>query len=111
MKDTEVMAERQLLFISPEGKEIFTSVQVGAPYIREAHGVCCDCEVPEVLSRTYAAGVDGIQAILLTLSLLESRLTDKHSKGWRILWPDTREPTSPRELFEADHFARLRNEN
>jgi hypothetical protein len=111
MKDIEVMAERQLLFISPEGKEILSSLQIGHPYVKEAHGVCCDCEVPEILNRTYAAGVDGIQAILLTLSLLESRLTDKCSNGWRILWPDTREATSPRELFEAEHFSRVRNEN
>lgn len=108
MKDKEVIAKRQLLFISPEGKEVVSSIQIGAPYFKEEHGMCCDCEVPEVLKKTYAVGIDGIQAILLTMSLLESRLTDKCSEGWRILWPDTRETTSPRELFEVEHFMRIR---
>ncbi len=110
MEATEIIAERQLLFVSPEGQEILSSIQFGAPYFRESHGYCCDCEVPNIERRPYGAGVDGIQVMLLAMGLVESQLKAKCSKGWRILWPDTRTPTSPREIFEAEHFLILRDE-
>jgi hypothetical protein len=64
--------------------------------------------VPGVLKRRYGAGIDGLHALLLTMSLVETLLESKHSEGWRFLWPDTRDQTSPQEIFEGAHFARMR---
>ena len=110
MDRSEVIAERFLIFVSPEGKEILSSVQIGAPYANDDHGTCCDFEVPNVVKRRYGAGVDGIQALLLTMSAVWSHLDLLVSRGWKMLWPDTRDETTTAEIFESEHFARMRNE-
>jgi hypothetical protein len=108
MNSIDVIAERSLLFVAPDGTEIISKIQFGRPYTNEAHGWCCDFEIPDVQSRTYGAGIDGIQAILLTMSLAETLLEMKLSDGWKIRWPDTFHEIAPREIFEADHFFKLR---
>ena len=81
MNSTEVLAERSLLFVSPDGDEISSTLQIGAPYVDESHGYCCDFEIPEIEKKRYAAGVDTLQALLLTLSLAESILERRCSQG------------------------------
>jgi hypothetical protein len=108
MDKAEIIAERNLLFVKPDGAEINSHIQFGRPYFTEEHGWCCDCEIPRIEKRRYGAGVDGIQALLLTMSLVETLLEVKRSLGWKFLWPDTRHETLPREIFEAGHFLRTR---
>ena len=103
-----VIAERELIFVSPEGKEMLSSLQFGMPYSSERHGYCVDFEIPQIEKLRFGAGVDGIQALLLTMSLAESILASKCSEGWKILWPDSRHETNIEEIFEIEHFELLR---
>jgi hypothetical protein len=105
----DVFADRALIFVSPDGSETLSQIQLGRPYMLEELAWRCDCEIPNVLKRRHGAGIDGLHALLLTMSLVETLLEVKHSDGWRFLWPDTRDETSPRQIFEADHFARMRS--
>jgi hypothetical protein len=109
MDGTEIIAERTLLFISPDGTEIVSSIQFGRPHSDAKHNFRCDFEIPNVEKRRFGAGVDTLQALLLTMSLAESILESKRALGWRMLWPDTRDEILPKDLFEADHFAKIRN--
>jgi len=105
---TDVFVNRTLIFVAPDGVETLSQIQFGRPFMLEELAWRCDCEIPNVLKRRYGAGIDGLHALQLTMSLVETLLESKHSDGWRFLWPDTRDETSPRQIFEADHFARMR---
>jgi len=109
MDVAEVFADRALIFVNPDGSEVLSHIQFGRPYMRKELDWRCDCDIPNVLKPTHGAGIDGLHALLLTMSLVETLLETKHSDGWRFLWPDTRDETSPRQIFEADHFARMRS--
>lgn len=85
MDAAEVIAERSLIFVAPDGTEIASSIQFGRPYFDRQHGCCCDFEIPNLEKRRYGAGIDGIQAILLTMSFVEAILEEKCSKGWKLL--------------------------
>ena len=109
MIKSEVIAERNLIFVSPDGSEILSSIQIGTPYLNDDHGSCCDFEVPHVVRRRYGAGIDGIRALLLTMSAVEAHLNQLVSKGWKLLWPDTRHETSPAEIFDFKSLAKTNN--
>jgi hypothetical protein len=103
MDNAEVIAERRLIFVRPEGSEVASSIQFCRPYLSDKLGFCCDLEIPGVEKRRATAGVDGLQAILLAMSLAASILDAKVAKGWRLLWPDSREETSAKEIFGRLH--------
>jgi len=94
MEPSEVFADRSLIFVAPDGVEIPSRLQLGRPRMVQELSWHCDFEVPGVLSRRHGAGIDGLQALLLTMSLVETLLEAKRSDGWRFLWPDTRDETS-----------------
>ena len=100
MDAAEVIAERQLIFVTPEGSEILSSIQFCRPYFSEKYrAYCCDMEIPGVAKRRLSAGMDGVQAIQIAMSLAGTIL-DLHSrKGWKMLWPDTREEVTVKEMF------------
>jgi hypothetical protein len=108
MDATDVFANRTLIFVAPDGAETLSQIQFGRPYMLEELAWRCDWEIPNVMKRRYGAGIDGLHALLLTMSLVETLLESKHSDGWRFFRPDTRDETLPRQIFEADHFARMR---
>jgi len=108
MEPSEVFADRSLIFVAPDRVEVLSRLQLGRPYMVQELSWHCDFEVPGVLSRRHGAGIDGLQALLLTISLVETLLEAKRSDGWRFLWPDTRDDISPQEIFEGPHFARMR---
>ena len=56
-----------------------------------------------------SAGVDTLQALLLKMSLAKSILEFKREQGWTLLCPDTPDEILPKDLFEAEHFAKMRN--
>jgi hypothetical protein len=99
MDAADVIAERQLIFVKPDGSEIASSVQFGRPYVSDKYGVCCDLEIPGVAKRRFSAGIDGVQAILTAMSLAATILDVRVSEGWRLLWPDTREEATVKEMF------------
>ena len=99
MDASEVIAERRLIFVRPNGTEVASSIQFCRPYFKDDFGVLCDMEIPGIEKRRWSGGVDGVQAILLAMSLAASILDAKAEKGWRFLWPDTREETSAKEIF------------
>ena len=107
MNAEEIIAERKLIFISPDGNESLSSIQLGKPYSSDEHGYCCDIEIPNIKKRRFAPGVDAIQAIQLSIFMLASILDVMKNKGWKILWPDTRHETTAREIYEVDQFARI----
>ena len=108
MEPSDVFADRSLIFVDPDRVEILSQVQLGRPYLVKELSWHCDFEVPGVISRRYGAGIDGLQSLLLTMSLVETLFESKRSDGWRFLWPDTRDEISPQEIFEGAHFARMR---
>jgi hypothetical protein len=91
MDNDEIFAGRSLVFVAPDGAETLSQIQFGRPYMLEELAWRCDYEVPNILTRRYGAGIDGLQAFLLTMSLVETLLESKRSDGWRLLWPDTRD--------------------
>jgi hypothetical protein len=99
MDAAEVIAERPLIFITPEGSEIASSIQFGRPYQSEKFGCCCDMEIPGVEKRRLSGGVDGVQAIQIAMSLAATLLDIRVSNGWKMLWPDTREEVTVKEMF------------
>jgi hypothetical protein len=99
MDTAEVIAERVLVFVSPEGAEFVSSIQFSRCYVSEEFGVCCDFEIPGVAKRRLSAGVDGVQAIQIAMSLAATILDLHVSKGWRMMWPDTREEATVKEMF------------
>lgn len=99
MDKSETIAERQLIFVKPDGSEILSSIQFSRPYFRDQYAVCCDLEIPGVAERRFSGGIDGIQAILTAFSLAGTLLDVRVSKGWRLLWPDTREEATVKEMF------------
>lgn len=107
MDKDELIAERELIFVAPDGSETLSSVQFSKPYFTDEHGCCCDWEIPNIEKRRFAAGVDGIQAILLSMLMVASHLDVKSEKGWKFLWPDDRSQSTVSELFSADQFKTL----
>jgi Domain of unknown function (DUF6968) len=99
MDASEVIAERKLLFIAPDGSEIVSAVQFCRPYFDDSRGFLCDMEIPGIEKRRWGAGVDGVQAILLAMSLAAALLDARVEKGWKLMWPDTRDETSAKEIF------------
>jgi hypothetical protein len=104
MHAAEVIAERDLLFVAPDGSEVSSSIQFCRPYVHEEFGFCCDMEIPGLEKRRRSAGVDGVQAILLAMSLAGALVDARVAKGWKILWPDTRSETSAKEIFGGLHL-------
>ena len=111
MKQDQIIAERALLFVSPEGVEISSSIQLSKPYVSEKHGTLCDFEIPKVHKKQFGAGVDGIQAIILTMSMVKTILSLKAKKGWKIYWPDTKEEIEVNEIFDVSSLMRNPNDN
>lgn len=107
MNKDELIAERELIFVSPDGSETLSSVQFSMPYFTDNYGCCCDWEIPSIEKRRFAAGVDGIQAILSAMLMVASHLDVKSDKGWKFLWPDDRSQETVSELFSAEQFKRL----
>jgi Domain of unknown function (DUF6968) len=99
MDAAEVIAERHLVFVTPEGAEIASSIQFGRPYFTEKFGCCCDMEIPGIEKRRLSGGVDGVQAIQIAMSLAATLLEVRVATGWKMLWPDTREEVTVKEMF------------
>ena len=111
MNQDQIIAERQLLFITPEGKEIQSSIQLSKPYASEKYGTLCDFEIPKVHKKQWGAGIDGIQAIILTMSIVKTVLSLKAEKGWKIYWPDTKEEIRIHEIFDVSSLIENSNDN
>ena len=111
MNQDLVIAERELLFIAPNGEEILSSIQLGKPYLSEKYGTLCDFEIPKIHKKQFGAGADGIQAIILTMSMVETILSLKIKKGWAMFLPDTKEEVKLHEIFDITSLMRNRNEN
>jgi hypothetical protein len=111
MNQDQIIAERELLFITPEGKEIQSSIELSKPYISEKYGTLCDFEIPKVHKKQWGAGIDGIQAIILTMSIVKTVLSLKADKGWKIYWPDTKEEIQVHEIFDVSSLLEDPNDN
>ena len=103
-----IVAERDVLAITPTGDRINTKIQFGQPYETEDRGWFCDLFMEGIDKSHYAAGADSLQAILLTMSLAESILIDKVNKGWQLRYPDTEEIMEINEFFNLSSFVSLR---
>jgi hypothetical protein len=100
MDSAEAIAERRLIFVTPEGAEFVSSIQFCRPYFSdEFNAYCCDLEIPGVVKRRLSAGVDGVQAIQIAMSLAGTLLDVRVANGWKMLWPDTREEVTVKEMF------------
>ncbi len=101
---TEIIAQRELLVKKPDGEIFNTSICFGRPYESEKNGWCCDLIMEGIDKQRYGAGIDSLQAILLTMSLAESILIARTNDGWRLYWPDKNEPMAISELFDLSSF-------
>jgi hypothetical protein len=100
MDSAEAIAERRLIFVTPEGSEVVSSIQFSRVYFSDEFSAhCCDMEIPGVAKRRLSAGMDGVQAIQIAMSLAATILDLHVAKGWKMLWPDTREEVTVKEMF------------
>ena len=104
-----VIAEREVLVSTPEGRRFVTKVQFGKPYETEDKGWFCDLEMEGIVKSHYAAGADSLQSLLLTMSLAESILIDKVKNGWQLFYPDTEEVMDINEFFSLSAFISRKN--
>lgn len=108
---TEIVAKRDLLAQSPTDEKFSTAVEFGKPYETEKHGWCCDLKMEGIEKPTYAAGMDSLQAMMLTMSLAESILISRVKNGWLFYWPDTNEIMEIHEMFNLGTFVSLGEEH
>jgi hypothetical protein len=108
---TDIIAKRELLAKSPTGITLHTAIEFGKPYETEEHGWCCDLTMEGIDKPHYAAGIDSLQAIMLTMALAESILISRLKNGWQFFWPDTNEPMDIGGLFSLGSFVSIRNEH
>ena len=101
---TEVVAQREVLVEKPSGEMFATAIQFSKPYQSEKHGWCCDLNMKGIDKSRFGAGVDSLQAIMLTMSLAESILVAREKDGWKIYWPDTKDLMTAKNMFDVDSF-------
>jgi len=101
---TETVAEREVLVKKPNGEIFNTSIQFGKPYENEKHGWCCDLIMEGIDNPHYGAGADSLQALILTMSLVESISISRINDGWSLYWPGTNEPMDVEEMFDLSSF-------
>ena len=111
MNQDQIIAERALLFLSPDGQEIESAIQLSKPYKSEEYGMLCDFEIPSIHKKQWGAGIDGTQSIILTISIAKTILELKAKKGWKIYWPDTREEILPNEVFDVSSLINNEKDN
>ena len=111
MNQDQIIAERALLFLSPDGQEIESAIQLSKLYKSEEYGMLCDFEIPGIHKKQWGAGIDGIQSIILTMSIAKTILELKAKKGWKIYWPDTREEILPNEVFDVSSLINNEKDN
>jgi len=111
MNQDQVIAERALLFLSPNGQEIESSIQLSKPYKSEEYGTLCEFEIPGIHKKQWGTGIDGIQSIILTMSIVKTILELKAKKGWKMYWPDTREEVLPNEIFDVSSLTNNEKDN
>jgi len=111
MNQDQVIAEKRLLFINPEGKEILSSVQLGKPYHVDNLGTLCDFEIPKIFPKQYSVGSNGIQAIILGMSTMKSVIGSKLKKGWKIYWPDTKVEMELNNVFDISTLIEKEDDN
>ncbi len=90
----ELIAESGIIFCSPDGKEVVTSVQVGQPRQEDDLRWACDVEIPGVDRPRTIHGADSLHALILAIGYLSDRLEHLVSNGGSILSPNNREPAA-----------------
>ena len=98
----QFVAERKILFRSPNGNEFVSSILIGIPEKVNEFEWKCSIEIPKVEKIRYAIGIDSLQALVSTLSLAQAILVNRMKKGWELFWPEERHPTTPEEIFGFD---------
>jgi len=88
----EPIAESSIIFCSPDGKEVVTSVQVGQPRQGDDLKWVCDVEIPSVDRLRTIHGANSLHALILAIGYLSDRLEHLVSSGGSILSPNNREP-------------------
>ena len=107
----ETVAKRLIIAKSPSGETFTTAVEFGMPYETANRGWFCDLKMEGICKPQYAAGMDSLQAIMLTMSLAEGILLGKEKKGWSFFWPETIEPMEIEEMFSLESFASITHEH
>lgn len=85
----EIIAERKLKAIKPNGDVIETFVRIGKPYIKEGMWKCfnsidlIDDVPPEML---VVSGLDSWDAVQSGMRFIFLRLKNMEKKGWVFKW-------------------------
>lgn len=105
---SEIVAKRGILAQGIDGKIFSTAVEIGKPYRTEEGEWFCNLRIEGVNKHVCVAGIDSLQAIMLTMSLAECILLSRVEKGWQFFWPDTNELMEIEEMFNLKNFASIR---
>jgi hypothetical protein len=103
MIDSGTFLERVWLAVSPDGRELAVSIQVGAPVLQPTG------EWTSIVSFVGLAkngegihGMDSWQAVAVGMRHAAMRLKHFESLGWRFFWDDIdRDVASPSELWKG----------
>ncbi len=93
------IAESSIIFCSPNGKEVVTSVQVGQPRQEDNLKWACDVEIPGVDRPLTIHGADSLHALILAIGYLSDRLEHLVSNGGSILSPNNRKPAAINDIL------------
>ena len=95
----EHIAECRIIYCSPDGNEILTSVQVGQPHQDDDLKWACDVEIPGVDRLRTIHGADSLHALILATGYLSDRLQHLVSDGASLLSPNNREPAAINDIL------------
>ena len=95
----QLIAECSIIFCSPDGKEILTSVEVGQPRQDDDLKWVCDVEIPGVDRLRTIHGATSLHALILAIGYLSDRLQHLVSDGASLLSPNNREPAAINDVL------------
>ncbi|RZI44254.1 hypothetical protein EGT07_02175 [Herbaspirillum sp. HC18] len=99
----DIVAERSLYVISPEGEGKALVLRVGVPTKREDDWAC-SVSLGVLDSQLYTIyGIDSWQAVQQALLFASRRVGHFVEDGWKLYWEKNGEAATPNDLLEWKH--------
>lgn len=93
------IAERKWIAVDPDGKEHDVRLCIMPPMISPDGSASCLTDVGFGSPPVKIFGDDSWQAVRLAMNFCTDELRVRIRSGWKILWPDSRDPASDDELL------------
>lgn len=99
MANADVIAEREVTCIFPDGRCETIHLQIGRPQPAPDQDWTCTAAAEELLPEIRVYGVDSWQALTLAIGLMENVLAEEVRKGAVLHWPDDGTAVQMTDLF------------